>query len=174
MEQAASDGHEAWAELYDLGLPEVYGYLLHRCGSSTLAQNLTGETFLAVARAARSGAPITPSIAWVITVARNKLIDHWRRAAVEERALRVLSGEGDTVAEQWTVDLDGGTAMEVLHSLPAHHQAILTSRYVDGLSTAEAAELLGRSVQATQALLVRARADFRRRYEAAQEDQRRG
>jgi len=38
-------------------------------------------------------------------------------------------------------------------------------RYVDGLSVPEVAELLARTVHATEALLVRARVAFRRIYE---------
>ena len=34
-------------ELYDDALPQVYGYLLARCGCRPLAEDLTAETFLA-------------------------------------------------------------------------------------------------------------------------------
>ena len=33
--------------LYDAALPQVYGYLLARCGQRALAEDLTAETFLA-------------------------------------------------------------------------------------------------------------------------------
>ena len=42
---------------------------------------------------------------------------------------------------------------------------MLTLRYLDDLPVATVAELLGRSLHATEALLVRARAAFRRAYE---------
>ena len=41
----------------------------------------------------------------------------------------------------------------------------LTLRYLDGLSVPEVADELDRTVHATEALLVRARAAFRRAYE---------
>jgi len=41
---------------------------------------------------------------------------------------------------------------------------VLTLRYLDGLSVPEVSELLGRTVHATEALLVRARHAFRARY----------
>ncbi len=46
-----------------------------------------------------------------------------------------------------------------------HHQAALTLRYLDGLPVPEVARHLGRSLHATEALLVRARVAFRRVYE---------
>ena len=46
--------------LYDRALPEVYGYLLARCGQRALAEDLTAETFLAAVRAeADGGGPTT-------------------------------------------------------------------------------------------------------------------
>ena len=50
-------------------------------------------------------------------------------------------------------------------ALGAHHRAALTLRYVDDLSVPAVAELLGRTVHATEALLVRARSAFRVAYE---------
>ena len=49
--------------------------------------------------------------------------------------------------------------------LGPHHRAALTLRYLDALPVPEVAELLGRSTTATEALLVRAKAAFRRAYD---------
>lgn len=151
-------------ELYDEALPHVYGYLLARCGNRSLAEDLTAETFLAAITAIRR--PDTPalSVAWLIGVARHKLADHWRRAEREERGLRVLDGD-PVVEDPWDVTLDGIRARTVLAGLGAHHRAALTLRYLDGLPVGEVASLLGRTVHATEALLVRARNAFRRAYE---------
>ena len=46
-----------------------------------------------------------------------------------------------------------------------HHRAALTLRYLDGLPVPEVARHLDRTVHATEALLVRARAAFRLLYE---------
>jgi RNA polymerase sigma-70 factor (ECF subfamily) len=76
--------------LYDRALPEVYGYLLARCGQRALAEDLTAETFLAGVRAEADGGGIT--VPWLIGTARHKLVDHWRRREREERCLRLLDG----------------------------------------------------------------------------------
>ena len=39
--------------LYDEALPQVYGYLLARCGQQVVAEDLTAETFLAAVDAVR-------------------------------------------------------------------------------------------------------------------------
>ena len=56
-------------------------------------------------------------------------------------------------------------AQEALASLGVHHRSALTLRYLDGLPVREVADLLGRTVGATEVLLVRAKAAFRARYE---------
>ena len=53
-------------------------------------------------------------------------------------------------------------ARDVLAGLGAHHRAALTLRYLDGLSVPEVARHLDRTVHATEALLIRAKAAFRR------------
>jgi RNA polymerase sigma-70 factor (ECF subfamily) len=53
----------------------------------------------------------------------------------------------------------------MLGALAPQHRAVLTLRYLDGLSVPEAATVLDRSVGATEALLVRARREFRHVYE---------
>ena len=60
--------------------------------------------------------------------------------------------------------------METLYRLAHQHRAVLTLRYLDGLSLAETARLLNRTEQATQALLARAKAEFRHRYDPSRED----
>lgn len=154
----------ALLELYDTALPEVYGYLLSRCGRRALAEDLTAETFLAAVEAVRGDPPPELSTAWLVGVARHKLVDHWRRSAREERGLRAVGGERAVAQDPWNERLDALLAREVLTTLGPHHQAALTLRYLDGLPVAQVAEHLGRTLHATEALLVRARAAFRTAY----------
>ncbi len=53
---ATPDQRHALVDLYDRALPEVYGYLAARCGSASVAEDLTSETFLAAVNAVRRGA----------------------------------------------------------------------------------------------------------------------
>ena len=147
---------------YDEALPHVYGYLLARCGDRTLAEDLTAEAFLAAVTAARRPDAPAPSVAWLIGVARHKLADHWRRLEREERGLRLLDGAESE--DPWDEAIDAIRARTVLAELGPHHRAALTLRYLDGLPVPEVAGCLGRTVHATEALLVRARAAFRRCY----------
>ncbi len=157
--------------LFDSALPEVYGYLLARCGRRALAEDLTAETFLAAVRAeADGGSPTT--VPWLIGTARHKLVDHWRRLEREERGLRLIEGGlpgGAAGAEDpWDAQLDALRAQQVLDRLAPSQRAALTLRYLDDLPVPRVAALLGRTVHATEALLVRSRTAFRRHYESTE------
>jgi RNA polymerase sigma-70 factor (ECF subfamily) len=152
----------ALVELYDRALEEVYGYLRHRCGDANLAEDLTSETFMAATRAVRDGRPVDLTTAWLIAVARNKLVDHWRRQGREDSALAAVHAGDD--AGHWNEPLDLTRAGEVLRHLGPHHRIVLTLRYVDDLPVRDIAETVGRTEHATEALLVRARQAFRRAY----------
>jgi RNA polymerase sigma-70 factor (ECF subfamily) len=153
--------------MYERALPQVYGYLTARTASPTVAEDLTSETFLAAADAVKRAAVPDLTVAWLITVARNKLVDHWRREERNERrrfqlieSSREIESDDDEIAERF----ERARVHSVLNELAAHHRAALTLRYLDGLPVAEVADHLGRTLHATEALLVRARRAFRARY----------
>jgi len=171
---AAGDRRSELLGLYDRALPQVYGYLVSRCGGAALAEDLTAETLLAAVDAVRADANAPVSVPWLVGVARHKLVDHWRRQAREERGLRAVGTEGRAHDEQdsgdWDVRLDALRARTTLERLSPLHRAVLTLRYLDDLSVPDVAALVNRSVHATEGLLVRARGAFRRAYGAEEAD----
>ena len=150
--------------VYDEALPQVFGYLLARCGDRALAEDLTAESFLAAVGAVRARPDAPVCVGWLVGIARHKLVDHWRRREREERGLRLLAEVTPESDDPWDAELDAMTAHEVLRGLAPQHRAALVLRYLDGLPVAEVALHLGRTLHATEALLVRARAAFRRAY----------
>jgi RNA polymerase sigma-70 factor (ECF subfamily) len=153
-------------DLYDDALPEVYGYLHRRCRNRMVGEDLTTEVFLGAVESIHRGAVEGVTVAWLIGIARFKLVDHWRRVEREARNLQaVADGSPGESIDEWDARLDTMTARDVLDDLGAHHRSALTLRYVDDLPVPEVAETLGRTVHATEALLVRARNAFRNRYE---------
>jgi RNA polymerase sigma-70 factor (ECF subfamily) len=163
-------GGEDLLALYDRALPQVYGYLIARCGNESVAEDVTSETFLAAVDALRRDAVPNLTVAWLVGVARHKLVDHWRRVGREERKLEAVADPDEGEEVDWDAKLDADRAHQVLAELGAHHRSALVLRYLDGLTVGEVAEILDRTVHATEALLVRARLAFRKVYENGGDD----
>jgi RNA polymerase sigma-70 factor, ECF subfamily len=157
-------------EIYDDAVGRVMGYLRNRCESQMVAQELVSETFLAAVSQIKRGGVSDVTVAWLMGIARHKLIDHWRRTS------RGITGELDDYLDHaslsddpWDAVIDQHRVSTVMSQLGSHHRSALTLRYLDGLAVADVAQVLGRTVHATEALLVRGRIAFRNIYEGSEQ-----
>lgn len=156
---------KALLELYDDAVPQVHSYLSRRCRGRLVAEELTSEVFLAAVRSAKAGKVEDVTVAWLIGIARHKLVDHWRAEEREQRRLTAVAGQIDDTVDSWDAVVDRQLAEEILAALAPQHRAALTLRYLDALPVAQVAEHLERTVGATEALLTRSKAAFRHTYE---------
>lgn len=162
---------EAW---YRRTMPRVFAYVMSRCGNDVaLAEELSQQTFVAAIdqRARFDGR--SDMVTWLCGIARHKLADHYRMLEREERRqmrleVRQIRLEGESLR---AMRLDERAAIgDALRSLPASQRAVLAFVVLDGLPVAEAGRLIGKSPSATQSLLHRARASFRRAYHGESSD----
>jgi RNA polymerase sigma-70 factor (ECF subfamily) len=155
---------EAW---YGRTVSTVYSYLLVRCRSAELAQELTQETYAAAIAMRNSYDGRSEVTTWLCGIARHKLADHFRasqrgdrrqiRLEVREIELSAPAAEPSGFDEQIAI-------VDALEALPPLQRAMLTFVAFDGLSVADAGRLIGKSHAAAQSLLQRARDGFRRSY----------
>jgi len=150
-----------FVRLYDRSVTDVYSYLFSRLRDRPLSEDLTQDVFLAGARRAARGQLV--ELPWLIAVARNKLVDHWRATGRRERKLRSIEQQAQ-VEDVAPEPLDGTRAADVLEALNPTYRLALVLRHVDGLPVPKVAEHLGRTVAATEQILSRARSAFRREY----------
>lgn len=150
----------AW---YDEALPHVFRYLYHRCGRDTeLAEELTQETFVAAVRS-RAGFAGGESIAWLVGIARHRLVDHFRLLERRERGFRRLVTHRPEPSWIGAPEVDDELAV-LLARLPAAQRAALALRYLDDLPVRDVARMMGRSEGAVESLLSRGRDALRRSY----------
>ena len=156
-------GEQVFEDLYCLYRADVYGFLLARTGDLSLAEDLTADTFVAAWDRLQDETrpPVTIEPGWLITVARRRLIDHWRRAERLRIRLQRLAGELSTTDVIDDVDT---RILGALASLAERQQAVMVLRYLDGYSVSEIAELLGLTYKSTESLLSRGRAALRKAY----------
>lgn len=104
-----------------------------------------------------------PSAPLLVTMARRRSIDRWRRdEAYRRRAARLGAlGNSTSPAPERSV-----ICRRLLADLPAHYRRALLLRYELGLSVSEVAATDGRSYRATESLLARARSAARSLFNA--------
>jgi RNA polymerase sigma-70 factor (ECF subfamily) len=127
-------------------------------GDRALAEDLTQDTFAVVVEAARAGRLEALSLAWVMGVARHKMIDHYRKASRDERRLSLFGARDEDVDDPYAlVGQEPARIVQALASLRSEHRLVLVLKYLDDLTVDQIAAALGKSSQAIESLLARAR-----------------
>lgn len=129
------------------------GFLLRRTRDPHLAEDLAQETFVKATRALlgwRGG----NTAAWLLTIARNVLLDHVRRS---RRELELPSPDELGVPPLHVAAMDVRDALE---RLPEQQRRLLTLVYFEGFSMVEVAAMTGRSHSSIKTAVWRARAAF--------------
>lgn len=149
---------------YDYAMPRVYAYLYSRTGGDIeLAEELTQETFVAAFKRPEQFEGRADPVTWLIAIARHKLVDWFRRAERDNR-LQAIAPPVDANSPSTNAALRYDIA-QALDLLPPDQRLALVLHVVDGLPVRAVADAIGRSEDATESLIRRARAAFRRAYE---------
>lgn len=113
-------------------------------------EDLVQETLLALHLQRGTYDPATPVSAWLLAVARHKLIDLWRRRGRQDLLHDALDdfGDGQLLAEG-TADSESRRDLgRLLEALPEAQRLAIVLTKVEGLSVAEAAQRTGASESA--------------------------
>ena len=146
-------------EFYERALPVVYGYLLRLCGGDReQAWDLTQDSWVIVVDRIAQGQSDKATIGFLLSVARSRYLDSWRRQRRLQRKLRLVWAGARTSEIQ---ELPASAVLENLSVCSDEHRVVLMLAYVDGIPVAEIAEMLGSSVSSTYSLLARARNELR-------------
>jgi RNA polymerase sigma-70 factor (ECF subfamily) len=152
---------QAFGQLYDRYHEMVFRYVLFRVGDRQLAEDLTAETFLRALRRIQSVSYQGRDIgAWFVTIARNLVLDHVKssRYRLEQTTSEIADLSPATSGPEQQV-LDGATYEELLRcvaKLNSDQKECIALRFLQGLSVAETARLMGRNEGAVKALQHRA------------------
>jgi RNA polymerase sigma-70 factor, ECF subfamily len=133
----------------------VYGFVRARVGASE-AEDVTADVFRAAAERLRAEPSCILGRSWLLTAARNRIIDRWRHRRRWAGRLEVLRRDVDGTADR-TAGESADRVLEALDRLPDEQRIALILRYVDGCSSREIGDATGRSAAAVDSLLARAR-----------------
>ncbi len=165
VQRAQAGDAEAFGELYDRYVDLVYRYVSYRVGSPQLAEDLTSETFLRALRRIGSFTWQGRDVgAWFVTIARNLIADHYKsgryrlETSTDDVTTSVSAG---SLAEAGPEDavlegMQNKVLLEAVKQLNAEQQECIVLRFLQGLSVAETAQVMGKNDGAIKALQYRA------------------
>jgi RNA polymerase sigma-70 factor (ECF subfamily) len=154
----------AWDEIFDRYYDHIFTFALCKVGERTAAEDIAAEVFVEAWRGIqRFTYRGTPLISWLYKITHNLAADYHKKNSrvrahhlSEERA--VASSQLDE-AEQVVLWQSVATAMK---RLTLDQQQVLVGRFIEGLTLAETAALLGKNENSVKALEFRALRSVRR------------
>jgi RNA polymerase sigma-70 factor (ECF subfamily) len=154
----------AFGPLYDAHIEQVYRFVWYKVQHKELAEDLTSQVFMkALEKISSFNAEKASFKTWVLTIARNTVIDHWRTAR-----------DHRDIEDAWDLDSSSDTARDAeareqlekvqmhLKKLSTDQRDIIILRVWEGLSYKEIAEALGKSESACKMSCSRGLAQLRR------------
>lgn len=162
LSQAQAGDVDAFGELYERNAARVYRFLLAHLGNHQDAEDLTADVFYRTWRSLPTfherGVPFQ---AFLLKIARNALVDHYRRSSVVafaslEESEDVIPGAATQPVDVVLSHLESQYLHHVLDRLRPDYRLVLALRFISDLSPEETARVMQRSVGAVRVLQHRA------------------
>ena len=128
----ATGDARAFAELYERHERAIYRFFMRQGAATSVADDLLQETWLAVVRNAASFEPRAKFTTWLYTVARSKMIDHWRQRD-DAVSLAYFAGDAANDADEAVLDIPGSDAQRPDHQVMARAEARAFLQAVEAL-----------------------------------------
>lgn len=164
VERALNGDAEAFGDLYELYLDEIYRYIYYRVAEPAEAEDLTEMVFLKAWEALpESSEPMDDIRAWLYRVAHNLVVDQHRTRKPTVPLEESLDHGDHATPERAALTLDASRelALKVAQLKPILQQVLLC-RFVSEMSHAETARTMGLREGHVRVLQYRALKEIRR------------
>lgn len=132
---------EEWFELYE---EDITSYLIYYIGSKDV-EDLVQDTFMKALKKMSKFKEQSHPKTWLISIARNIVIDNYRKRKVWER-IRHLAVHGqrysNEMEEQTMINQEIGQLYEAIQQLPSKYKEVVILRGIIELNPQEASEIL--------------------------------
>jgi RNA polymerase sigma-70 factor (ECF subfamily) len=158
VEQAKSGDPEAFARLYDAYVERVTRYIYFRVSEETDTEDLVSQVFLkAWENLDRYKIGSSPFIAWLYTIARNLVIDHYRtkKDALPLEEAIALPSEMEMPDEEAQTRFDLQAMRDALQFLTSDQQQALILKYIAGLPNDSIAKIMNKQEGTVRGLQMR-------------------
>jgi len=159
VERARAGDRQAFGELYDRYAALAYRHVYCVVGDRQGAEDLTAQTFLqalqAIDRYEERGIPFR---VWLLRIARNLAINHWRSRRNHSSGNNGSENGGPSPSPELLCEAKqlGEEVWRAVGDLRGDQRQVIILRFVDGLSYADVAQVLGKSIGAVRVIQYRA------------------
>jgi len=159
--RAIQRDREAFTRLYDRCVDQIYRHVYYKVSNHADAEDITQETFVKAWKAIdRYRQTESPFAAWLITIARNLIVDHYKKRP----NLVNLDDLADHLPAHPSTDpekiAEAAYSQEVIKravlKLKGDQQQVIMMRFIDGFSYEEIARALNKSQGAVRVIQFRA------------------
>jgi RNA polymerase sigma-70 factor (ECF subfamily) len=158
VDQAKSGDPEAFARLYDAYVERVSRYIYFRVSEEIDTEDLVSQVFLkAWENLDRYKIGSSPFIAWLYTIARNLVIDHYRtkKDALPLEEAIALPSEMEMPDEEAQTRFDLEAMRDALQFLTSDQQQALILKYIAGLPNDSIAKIMNKQEGTVRGLQMR-------------------
>ncbi len=141
------ESSEDFETAYETYANDIYRFMLWRTQNNELSQDLTSHVFEKAWRA-RTSFQGGSAKAWLYRIARNTLVDHWRKKQeliVEDTDTLQESTVTDDTAETLDNEAELQKLRQAIAGLPTEMRTIIRLRFISNLSSKEVAKRLNMS-----------------------------
>lgn len=164
IERAQRRDPHAWAEIYETFSSQIYGYFLNKVRSRETAEDLTAGVFVdALQSIERFQGDMAELRAWLFSIGRHNLIDHFRRTlrrpvtSIEDVDASILATSDAADPEDGALaGVDRTLVLKAVEGLSPDQREVILLRLNGDLTSTEIARLVGKTAGAVKALQHRA------------------
>jgi RNA polymerase sigma-70 factor (ECF subfamily) len=163
---AVPDEGVDWEAVYREEMSRVFNYFRYRGLSPPVAEDLTSATFEKAWRARGRYRKERASVAtWLLAIARNVAIDHFRRPRPEEPLLDEMAGSAETPESAALRASQSRRLRELLKELPERERELVALKYGADVTNRAIATLTGLSESNVGTILHRTVVSLRARWD---------
>jgi len=159
IHRAKRGDQQAVGELYERHFDAIYRYVYYRVDDPATAEDLSAEVFIRMMENLDGFSPDSgPILAWLYTIARHLVIDHYRLDEEDPLPIKdqILRGNASSPAAFVEKSQSQQCYTRALYHLTEDQRRVIIHKFIDERSTTETARLMNKTEGAVRSLQHRA------------------
>ncbi len=145
--EASAGNEQAYARLYSEYFPKISRFVAYRVSHKETAEDLVAEIFIKAWETLQGSNEISSFNAWIFTIARNKVIDHYRtkKEFTDLFELENLIEYEDGIVEAIDLDIASKKFLQAAEYLAPDQQQVVRLKFLEDLNNEEIAAIMDKT-----------------------------